>query len=183
MWRIPTMTRQNGCVMKVVDGASIPAIFIDCEPHIAEMLDDDLRRIVPALEIHLSQPENEDEIIARLQGHALAMVYMAYLSERILSACRELECVIYLSTGIATHVDLAAARRLNITVRGVEGYGNRAVAEHTIALMFAAARRVTEMDPCATGRPVVPPSGNRAAESDFGVDRTRRRWLGGRPTR
>ena len=50
------------------------------------------------------------------------------------------------STGLATHIDLEEAARLGLRVRNIKGYGDRAVAEHTIALMFAAARRLPEMN-------------------------------------
>lgn len=44
------------------------------------------------------------------------------------------------------NIDLAAARSRRIYVANVEDYGTEVVAEHTLALMFAAARRIVSRD-------------------------------------
>jgi D-3-phosphoglycerate dehydrogenase len=46
-------------------------------------------------------------------------------------------------------MDVPALAQLGITVHTIKGYGDTAVAEHTMALMFAAARGLARMD-CAT---------------------------------
>ena len=122
------------------------AVFVDCTPDIAIHLSPDLMKTVPGLVIHRTAPDNEAELISRLQDHSAAMVYMAYISENTLANCPTLRSISYLSTGLATHVDLPAAERLGVRVRNVKGYGDRAVAEHTLGLLFAAVRRVPEMD-------------------------------------
>jgi D-3-phosphoglycerate dehydrogenase len=43
-------------------------------------------------------------------------------------------------------MDIAALHDLGVTVHTIKGYGDRAVAEHTIALMFACARDLAKMD-------------------------------------
>ena len=68
------------------------------------------------------------------------VVCMAYMSGRVLRACPDLRTIAYLSTGLATHGDVDEAARLGIRFEGVKGYGDRAVAEHAIALAFAALR-------------------------------------------
>lgn len=122
------------------------AVFIDCTPDIAPYLSPELVKAVPGLVIHRTTPNNEAELISRLQGHSAAIVYMSYISENTLANCPALKSISYLSTGLATHVDLPAAKRLGVRVRNVKGYGDRAVAEHTLGLLFAAVRRVPEMD-------------------------------------
>ncbi len=122
------------------------AVFVDCTADLEELLTPDLRALVPGLEVCVGAPADEAELIRRLGAAPAAMVFMAYLSEAVLAACPALRAVVYLATGLTTHVDLATAERLNIRVRNVKGYGDLAVAEHTIALMFAAARRLAEMD-------------------------------------
>jgi len=63
-----------------------------------------------------------------------------------MAACPDLKAIVFLGTGAASFVDLAAAADLGITVRNYKGYGDRSVAEHTIAMLFAAVRRIAEMD-------------------------------------
>ena len=101
---------------------------------------------MPGLEVWRDEPENEDELIARLQGRRHVLVYMGYMSERVLRSLPDLKTIAYLSTGLATHGDLDVARDLGIRFEGVKGYGDRAVAEHAITLALAGLKRLAEMD-------------------------------------
>ena len=85
-------------------------------------------------------------LIALIRPYRAVLVYMAYLSEEVFVGCPDLQSVTYLATGLETHIDLAAAEPRGVPVRGVKGYGDRAVAEHAIALMFAAVRCIVEAD-------------------------------------
>jgi D-3-phosphoglycerate dehydrogenase len=53
---------------------------------------------------------------------------------------------VFLGTGAASFIDLVAADRLGIRVRTYGGYGDQSVAEHALALMFAAGRGIARMD-------------------------------------
>ncbi len=68
------------------------------------------------------------------------------LDEALLAACGHLKAIVFLGTGAASYIDLAAAERQGIRVRAYGGYGDQSVAEHAVALMFAAARRLAAMD-------------------------------------
>ena len=68
------------------------------------------------------------------------------LDEALLGACPSLKAIVFLGTGAASYIDLAAAERQGIRVRAYGGYGDQSVAEHAVALMFAAARRLAAMD-------------------------------------
>ena len=54
--------------------------------------------------------------------------------------------IIFLGTGARSYMDPDALAAIGITVHIITGYGDTAVAEHTIALMWAAARKVARMD-------------------------------------
>ncbi len=123
-----------------------PPAFIDCYGDLADRLSDDMLALVQELEVFRSEPGDEAEVIRRLQGRRNVLIYMAYLSERVLRACPDLKTIAYLSTGLATHGDLDAAQRLGIRFEGVKGYGDRAVAEHAITLALSALKRLAEMD-------------------------------------
>ena len=103
-------------------------------------------RLVPIIEVLHGEPRDEDALIHRLAGRRNVLVYMAYMSERVVRACPDLRTIAYLSTGLATHGDIDAIRDLGIRLEGVKGYGDRAVAEHAIALALVALKRIREMD-------------------------------------
>ncbi len=60
--------------------------------------------------------------------------------------CTGLKHVIFLGTGARSYMDPEELAELGITVHIIKGYGDIAVAEHTIALMWAAARGLAGMD-------------------------------------
>jgi D-3-phosphoglycerate dehydrogenase len=71
---------------------------------------------------------------------------MSFLSSDILNSCSGLKTISYLSTGLQTHGDVKEAEKLDIIFEGVKGYGDRAVAEHTIALALSSIKKIVEMD-------------------------------------
>lgn len=126
--------------------AARPPAFVDCYGDLTSRLTDDMLSLVPGLEVFRNEPRDEDDLIARLQGRRHALVYMGYMSGRVLRACPDLKTIAYLSTGLATHGDLAEAERLGIRFEGVKGYGDRAVAEHAITLALSGLKRIADMD-------------------------------------
>lgn len=123
-----------------------PPAFVDCYGDLASRLDRNMAPMVAGLEVFRSAPRDEDDLIGRLRGRRNVLVYMSYMSRRVLRACPDLRTIAYLSTGLSTHGDLAEAARLGIRFEGVKGYGDRAVAEHAIALAFAALKSICAMD-------------------------------------
>ena len=121
------------------------AIFFDCTPFLHELYQRELAAIVPDLEINVGNPSRA-EAIALLADAAFAMNDHTRMDEALLAACPNLKSIVFLGTGAASFIDLAAAERLGIRVRAYGGYGDQSVAEHAIALMFAAARQVATMD-------------------------------------
>ena len=120
--------------------------FIDCYGDLSDRLTSQMLSGLSMIEIFRDEPENEAELIRRLEGRRNVLVYMGYLSRPVLQACPDLKTVAYLATGLATHGDLDEAERLGIRIEGVKGYGDRAVAEHAIALALSAIKRIAEMD-------------------------------------
>jgi D-3-phosphoglycerate dehydrogenase / 2-oxoglutarate reductase len=121
------------------------ATFIDCPPFLHELYRGDLAEIVPDLSINVGSPA-PDEVIRLLEGSAFAMNDHTTMSAALLEKCPSLKCIVFLGTGAASFIDLAAAERLGIRVRTYGGYGDQSVAEHAIALMFAAGRGIARMD-------------------------------------
>lgn len=121
------------------------AVFIDCPNFLYELFDDDLRSIVPDLSIHLGDPENGNPS-SLLKGAIVGINDHTLMDDKILSACNSLRVIVFMGTGASSYIDLRAAERRKIRIRTIRNYGNRSVAEHTMALMFAAGRQIASMD-------------------------------------
>jgi D-3-phosphoglycerate dehydrogenase len=121
------------------------AIFIDCPEFLAGLYTPELRAIVPDLALETGDP-SPDQAKAMVAGANYVINDHTYLSEEILSAAPGLKAIVFMGTGASSYIDLAAAERLGVRVRTISGYGDRSIAEHAIALMFAAGRRIAEMD-------------------------------------
>ena len=63
-----------------------------------------------------------------------------------LRQCKDLKHVIFLGTGARSYMNPEELAELGITVHIIKGYGDTAVAEHSVAMMWAAARGVAGMD-------------------------------------
>jgi D-3-phosphoglycerate dehydrogenase / 2-oxoglutarate reductase len=64
----------------------------------------------------------------------------------MIAQCKSLKHIVFLGTGAASYMNIAELKDLGVTVHIIKGYGDTAVAEHTIALMFDCARDITRMD-------------------------------------
>jgi D-3-phosphoglycerate dehydrogenase / 2-oxoglutarate reductase len=124
---------------------AMKAKFFDCPPFLHDLYQGELATIVPDLEINIGSP-SRDEVVALLADAAFAMNDHTKMDEALLKACPSLKTIVFLGTGAASFIDLAAAERLGIRVRAYGGYGDQSVAEHAVALMFAAARQIATMD-------------------------------------
>ena len=121
------------------------ARFIDCPAFLAGLIDDELRASAPALEVAVGSP---DRAAARalIADCRVAVVDHTEIDAATLAAAPALRAIVFLGTGAASYIDMAAARARGIAVRTIRAYGDRSVAEHAIALLFAAGRRIAAMD-------------------------------------
>jgi phosphoglycerate dehydrogenase-like enzyme len=91
--------------------------------------------------------DDERELIKRIDGARVAINIRAHarFTEGVFAACPNLAMVSIWGTG-TDNVDIDAARRHRVTVCNTPGVSAFAVAEHTMALMLAAARRLPCID-------------------------------------
>jgi D-3-phosphoglycerate dehydrogenase len=91
--------------------------------------------------------EDEAELIRRIDRARVAINIRAHarFTEGVFAACRNLRMVSIWGTG-TDNVDLDAAGRHGVTVTNTPGVNARAVAEHTLALMLAVARKIPRID-------------------------------------
>jgi len=91
--------------------------------------------------------DDEAELIRRIENAEVVVNIRAYarFTDRVLIACPRLRLVSIWGTGV-DNVDLEACRRHGVYVTNTPGVNADAVAEHTIALMLAVARKIPAMD-------------------------------------
>src|SRR5687767_2381397 len=91
--------------------------------------------------------DEEAELIRRIDRARVAINIRAHarFTEGVFLACRNLKMVSIWGTG-TDNVDLDAAGRHGITVTNTPGVNAFAVAEHTLALMLALARRIPRIE-------------------------------------
>ena len=90
-------------------------------------------------------PVDEKDVPAKVAGYDTVINDATYFSAPTLEKCRDLKHIVFLGTGAASFVDIAAAKTLGIKVSTISGYGDTTVAEHAMGLVFAAARHIAIM--------------------------------------
>lgn len=91
--------------------------------------------------------DDERELVNRIDGARVVINIRAHarFTDAVFAACRRLEMISIWGTG-TDNVDLDAAGRRGITVTNTPGVNAFTVAEHTLALMLAVARRIPKID-------------------------------------
>jgi D-3-phosphoglycerate dehydrogenase len=90
-------------------------------------------------------PVDEKDVPSKVAGYDTVINDATYFSAPTLAQCKDLKHIVFLGTGAASFVDVAAARKLGIKVSTISGYGDTTVAEHAMGLVFAAARHIATM--------------------------------------
>jgi D-3-phosphoglycerate dehydrogenase len=121
------------------------ALFVDCTDDLKALWDRVLRPDDPPIRLNIAAGQPED-VAGLLVGCSVCIDDHSYFDDKLLARCADLRRIVFLGTGASSFIDLAAAERRGIAVDTIKGYGDTAVAEHTIALVMAAARGVARMD-------------------------------------
>jgi len=120
-------------------------IFIDCNDQLAPVWAEVIRPDDP--KIDLNQTLFKREELARVLGdYEVALDDHSYMPTELVAQCPALRHIVFLGTGAASYMNVGELKARGVTVHTIKGYGDTAVAEHTIALMFAAARDVARMN-------------------------------------
>ena len=120
-------------------------IFVDCTDQLEPLFTRARAPGDPPIDVNKGVVAG-DELAALLDGYDACLDDHSYFTPAVLERCRTLRHIVFLGTGAASYIDLDAAARCGITVHTIKGYGDVSVAEHTVALMFAAARGIARMD-------------------------------------
>src|SRR6187551_2577722 len=120
-------------------GRSMKALFIDCNDQLAPVWEKVIGPGDPKIDVNRT-PIKREELPRVLDGYEIALDDNSAMPTDLIAQCKALKHVVFLGTGAASYMNIAELKDRGITVHTIKGYGDTAVAEHTIALMFACAR-------------------------------------------
>jgi D-3-phosphoglycerate dehydrogenase / 2-oxoglutarate reductase len=121
------------------------AIFIDCNDQLDLVFARVHRADDPPIVVN-TKPFERAELPRVLAGYDICVDDHSYMPTELVAQCPALRHIVFLGTGASSYMDVLALNGLGVTVHTIKGYGDIAVAEHTIALMFACARGLARMD-------------------------------------
>lgn len=144
------------------------ALFLDCNDQLAPVWQQVLRPGDPAIDVN-RRPFERHDLPRLLEGYAVCIDDHSYLPTEMVDRCPALEHVVFLGTGAASYMNLADLAARDIRVHIIRNYGDTAVAEHAIALLFAACRGVARMDREVRAGTWVPQGGLQLLGKTLGV--------------
>ena len=113
-------------------------LFIDCNDQLAPVWQHVLRADDPPIDVN-RKPFEPTELPQLLKGYDICIDDHSYMPTELVAQCDALKHIVFLGTGAASYMNVAELAARGIRVHTIKGYGDTAVAEHTIALMLAAA--------------------------------------------
>ena len=120
-------------------------IFIDCNEQLGAVWKLVYRADDPPVEIN-TVPFAREELPRVVGNYEIAIDDHSYMPTDLVRQCKSLKHVVFLGTGAASYMNVPEIEALGVKVHTIKGYGDTAVAEQTIALMFACARDLARMD-------------------------------------
>ena len=121
------------------------SLFLDCNDQLARVWEKVIRPDDPPIDVNRNTFVRED-LPRVLAGYDIALDDHSYMPTELVAQCKQLKHIVFLGTGAASYMNVTELQERGVRVHTIKGYGDTAVAEHTIALMFAAARDVARMD-------------------------------------
>lgn len=121
-------------------------LFLDASDALAEVFHRVKQPDDPPIVVNEQAQVAPDELPALLSGYDFVLDDHTALPTAIMRRCSGLRHVIFLGTGARSYMNPDELAEAGITVHTIKGYGDTAVAEHAIALMWAAARGLARMD-------------------------------------
>lgn len=120
-------------------------IFLDCNDQLAPVWERVIRADDPPIDVN-REAFARNELPLVLAGYDIAIDDHSYMPTELVDRCKQLKHIVFLGTGPASYMNVEEINARGIKVHIIKGYGDTAVAEHSIALMVAAAREVARMD-------------------------------------
>ena len=121
------------------------SLFLDCNDQLAPVWARVIHPDDPPIDVNRAAFTSE-ELPRVLAGYDIAIDDHSTLPTPLIAQCPQLKHIVFLGTGPASYMNVNELQYRGITVHIIKGYGDTAVAEHSIALMWAASRDIARMD-------------------------------------
>jgi D-3-phosphoglycerate dehydrogenase len=121
-------------------------LFLDAVDDLASVFHRVVRPTDPPVDVVERGAIKPEELAAMTAGYDFILDDHTLLPSDAMRACVGLKHIIFLGTGARSYMHPEELAEIGITVHIIKGYGDTAVAEHTIAMMWAAARGLAQMD-------------------------------------
>jgi D-3-phosphoglycerate dehydrogenase len=121
-------------------------IFIDATEEMAAVFRKVARPDDPEVDVNIAPQVEPDELPGLLAGYDVVLNDHSFMPTPQMRRCPGLRHVVFLGTGARSYMQPEELAEAGITVHTIRGYGDTAVAEHAIALMWEAARGLAAMD-------------------------------------
>ncbi len=121
-------------------------VFVDANESLAVIFERLEEPGDPKVRIHRDPDVTPEQLPGVLDGAEIAIVDHTALPTDIARKCTGLKHVVFLGTGARSYMNPEQLVELGIAVHLIRGYGDTAVAESAVALMWASARVLAQMD-------------------------------------
>ena len=121
-------------------------VFVDANGSLADIFERQNKPSDPPVRINRNADITADQVPALLDGAEIIIIDHTPLPTDVARRCTGLKHVVFLGTGARSYMNPEELAELGIEVHLIKGYGDTAVAECAIALMWSAARGISRMD-------------------------------------
>jgi D-3-phosphoglycerate dehydrogenase / 2-oxoglutarate reductase len=124
----------------------VRGVFVDANDSLAEIFERQRKPDDPDVTVNLDPNIKPDQWPTLLGGAEIGVVDHTALPTEVAKQCKGLKHVVFLGTGARSYMNPEELAEVGISVHLIKGYGDTAVAEAAIALMWASARVIPWMD-------------------------------------
>jgi D-3-phosphoglycerate dehydrogenase / 2-oxoglutarate reductase len=124
----------------------VRGVFVDANQSLADIFERQNKPDDPPVHVNRNADIKPGEIPALLDGAGVIVIDHTALPTEIARRCNGLQHVVFLGTGARSYMNPEELAELGVQVHLIKGYGDTAVAECAIALMWSAARGLARMD-------------------------------------
>jgi D-3-phosphoglycerate dehydrogenase len=124
----------------------VRGVFVDANGSLADIFERQSQAGDPPVRVNRDADITAEQMPALLDGAEIVIIDHTPLPTEVARRCAGLKHVVFLGTGARSYMNPEELAALGIEVHLIKGYGDTAVAECAIALMWAAARGIAKMD-------------------------------------